>query len=154
LFSGVESGTSIEAQGFTPRSPEDKNVRFDQAGPGYFTNVGIPLVLGRDFSERDAAGAPRVTIINDTMAAFYFPNENPIGRRVRVTGPSDATVEIIGVARDAQDHDLREKPVRRMYVSYLQPIDGIVAANLEIRAASAAGASALFGPIREEIQRF
>jgi predicted permease len=154
LFSGVESGTSIEIQGFTPRAPEDKSVRFDQAGPGYFTNVGIPLVLGRDFTERDAPGAPRVTIINDTMAAFYFPNENPIGRRVRVTDPSDATVEVIGVARDAQDHDLRDKPVRRMYVSYLQPIDGIVAANLEIRAATAAGASALFGPTRGEIQRF
>jgi putative ABC transport system permease protein len=123
LFSGVESGTQVEIDGFTPSSPEDRNVRFDQAGPGYFTDTGIPLVLGRDFSERDAAGAPRVTIINDTMAAFYFPNQNPIGRRVHVQRPSDVVVEIIGVAKDATDHDLRDKPQRRMYVSYMQPIE-------------------------------
>src|SRR5262249_9793359 len=154
LFSGVESGTSIEIQGYTPRSPEDRSVRFDQAGPGYFTNVRIPLVIGRDFTERDGPGATHVTIINDTMAAFYFPKENPIGRRIRARGPIPTELEIIGGAHDAQDHDLRDKPVRRMYVSYLQPIDGIVAANFEIRAGSAAGAPVLFGAVREEIRRF
>src|SRR5262249_33479112 len=144
----------IEIPGYTPRSPEDRSVRFDQAGPGYFTNVGIPLVIGRDFTERDGPGAPHVTIINDTMAAFYFPKENPIGRRIRATGPIATELEIVGVAHDAQRHDVRDKPVRRMSVSYLQPIDGIVAANFEIRAGSAAGAPALFGAVREEIRRF
>jgi predicted permease len=154
LFSGVESGTPVDVEGFTPASEEDRLVRFDQAGPGYFTNVGIPQVIGRDFTERDAAGAPRVTVINDTMARFYFRDQNPIGRRIRVRGPSDVWLDVIGVALDARDHNLRDQPVRRLYVSYMQPIDGIVTANFEIRAASAAGAPALFGPIRDEIQRF
>jgi len=154
LFSGVESGTAVEIEGFTPSSTDDRNVRFDQVGPAYFTNTGIPLILGRDFTERDAPGAPRVTIVNDALASFYFPGQNPIGRRVRVTGPSDVVVEIVGVAKDATDHDLRDKPQRRMYVSYLQPIDGIVTTNFEIRAMSAAAAPVLFGPIREKIQRF
>ena len=152
LFSGTESGTPIDVEGFKPASDEDRSARFDQAGPGYFTNVGIPLVLGRDFTERDAPGAPRVTIINDTMARFYFPTQSPIGRHIQVKGPSDVSLEIVGVARDAQDHDLRSKPVRRFYVSYLQPIDGITTVNYEIRAASSAGV--LFGPLRAEIQRF
>jgi predicted permease len=154
LFGGVESGTPIEVPGFTPASQDDSNVRFDQAGPGFFTNAGIPIVVGRDFTERDRPDAPRVAIINDTMARFYFPNENPVGRRLHVRGPSDTWVEVVGVAREVKDHNLRDKPVRRMYVSYLQPIDGIVAANLGVRAASAAGGPALFGPIREEIKRF
>ncbi|MCA1562145.1 MAG: ABC transporter permease [Acidobacteria bacterium] len=151
LFSGTESGTAIDIEGFKPASDDDRNARFDQAGPGYFTNVGIPLVLGRDFTERDAPGARRVTIINDTMARFYFPNESPIGRHIQVKGPSDVSLEIVGVAHDAQDHDLRNKPVRRFYVSYLQPIDGLTTVNFEIRAAVN---TALFGPIRAEIQRF
>jgi predicted permease len=154
LFGGVESGTSIEIPGFTPSSDDDTQVRFDQAGPGFFTHAGIPLLMGRDFTEQDRPGAPRVAIINDAMARFYFPNENPIGRRIRVTDPSDNWLEVVGVARYVQDHDLRLAPLRRIYVSYLQPIDGIVAANLAVRAASAAGAPALLGPIREEIQRF
>jgi predicted permease len=152
LFSGTESGTPIEAEGFTAASDDDRVARFDQAGPGYFTNVGIPIVLGRDFTEHDAVDAPRVTIINDTMARFYFPNQSPIGKHIHVRGPSDVVLEIVGVARDAQDHDLRQTPLRRFYVSYLQPIDGITTANFEVRAAGSMGS--LFGPIRSEVERF
>ena len=151
LFSGTESGTAVDIEGFRHTSDDDRSVRFDQAGPGYFTGVGVPLVLGRDFTEQDGPGAPRVAIINDTMARFYFAASNPIGRHIRFPGESES-LEIVGVARDAQDHDLRAKPVRRMYVSYLQPIDGITTANLEIRASSQP--AALFGPIRAEVQRF
>jgi predicted permease len=152
LFSGTESGTSLEIEGFKPAADDDRVARFDQAGPGYFTNVGIPIVLGRDFTERDAPGAPRVTIINTTMAQFYFPNQSPIGKHIHETGPSDVALEIVGVALDAQDHDLRDKPLRRFYVSYLQPIDGITTVNFEIRAS--ASDAALFGPLRQEVQRF
>jgi putative ABC transport system permease protein len=152
LFSGTESGTPIEAEGFTPASDDDRIARFDQSGPGYFTNVGIPIILGRDFTEHDAVDAPRVTIINDTMARFYFPNQSPIGKHIHVRGPSDVVLEVVGVARDAQDHDLRLAPLRRFYVSYLQPIDGITTANFEVRAAGSMGS--LFGPIRSEVERF
>src|SRR5581483_11165898 len=152
LFSGTESGTQVTADGFQPATDEDRDARFDQAGPGYFTGVGIPIVLGRDFSERDAAGAPRVTIINETMASFYFPNQNPLGRHIRVEEPTKTSLEIVGVARDAQDHNLRDKPERRFYVSYLQPIDGITTVNFEIRASGPPGS--LYESLRQETQRF
>src|SRR5262249_26255151 len=116
------------------------------------TNVGIPIILGRDFTEHDAPGTPRVTIINDTMARFYFPNQSPIGKHIHVKGPSDVVLEIVGVARDAQDHNLRNAPLRRFYVSYLHPTDGTTTANFEIRAAGNMGS--LFGPIRAEVERF
>src|SRR5207244_6198851 len=73
LFSGPESGSNIEVEGFKAASDDDRNNRFDQVGPHYFTNVGIPLLLGRDILESDRPGAPRVAVINDTMARFYFP---------------------------------------------------------------------------------
>jgi predicted permease len=152
LFSGVESRSRIQIDGFSPASDEDLSAHFDQVGPGYFTNVGIPLVLGRDFDERDGPGAPRVTIVNATMARFYFGDENPIGRRVRLGGPDEPSLEIVGVAHDAQDHDLRSERVRRFYVSYLQPIDGIVAVNFELRAAGSV--APLFAAVRTAIERF
>jgi predicted permease len=152
LFSGTESGTPIVVEGFTPASDDDRVARFDQAGPGYFTNLGVPMMLGRDFIEQDGPGAPRVAIINDTMARFYFANQNPIGQHFDVRGPSDVTLEVVGVARDVQDHDLRSPRVRRFYVSYLQPIDGITTANFEIRAAG--HMTSLFGPIRAEVEQF
>jgi len=153
LFSGTESGTEVYPDnGFKPATDDDRDARFDQAGPGYFAGVGIPIVLGRDFSERDAAGAPRVIVINETMAKFYFPNQNPVGHHISVEHPTKTSLEIVGVARDAQDHDLRDKPLRRFYVSYLQPIDGITTVNFEIRADGPPGS--LFESIRQETARF
>ena len=152
LFSGTESGTEVYPDGFKPVTDDDRDARFDQAGPDYFTGVGIPIVVGRDFSEHDAAGAPPVTVINETMATFYFPNQNPIGRHIRVEDPTKVSLEIVGVARDAQDHDLRDKPVRRFYVSYLQPIDGITTVNFEIRTDGPPGS--VYESIRQETERF
>jgi hypothetical protein len=147
LFSGVESATLVYPDGFSAASDDDRYARFDQAGPGYFKGTGIPIVLGRDLTERDARGAPPVTVINETMARFYFPNQNPVGRHIRVEEPTKSVLEVVGVARDAQDHDLRDKPLRRFYVSYLQPIDGITTVNFEIRAAGPPG------PLFESIRR-
>jgi predicted permease len=150
LFSGTESGSLIEIPGFPHKARDDKRARFDQVGPGYFTNVGIPLLLGRDIEEKDAAGAPRVAVINETMARFYFGGASPIGRQIKYD--DGVTLEIVGVAKDARDHEFRDQPMmRRFYVSYQQPVDGITTANFEIRAANT---DAVFGPVREEIQRF
>jgi predicted permease len=153
LFGGPESGSNIEVEGFKPASNDDRNNRFDQVGPHYFTNVGIPLLLGRDILESDRPGAPRVAVINDTMARFYFPAQNPIGKHLYMKNPpNDFTIEIVGVARDAQDHSFRRPPERRFYVPYLQPVDGVIAVNFEIR--TAAGSAAVFAPVRDEVQRF
>ncbi len=130
LFSGTESGASVTIEGFTPASRADGVVRFDQVGPGYFTNVGIPLLLGRDFSASDNEHAARVVVINDSMARFYFPNQNPLGKLIT---SDDVAMTIVGVSANARDHGLRDEVRRRMYVSYLQPIDGLTTANFEVR---------------------
>jgi predicted permease len=151
LFSGTESSARLASiEGFAPAADEDRDVRFDQVGPGYFTQVGIPIVAGRDITERDGPGAPRVAVINETMARFYFRGENPIGRHLRLD--DEVSLEVVGVARDARDHTFRDDVLRRMYVSYLQPVDGITIANFLIRGGTDSGL--LAGPIREEVRRF
>jgi ABC-type antimicrobial peptide transport system permease subunit len=70
------------------------------------------------------------------MAKFYFKGASPIGRHF--TG-GKVRMQIVGVVRDAQDHDFRDEPLRRFYVSYFQPIDGITTANFEIRTDGNAG---------------
>jgi predicted permease len=151
LFSGTESGEDIEEiEGFTPNSDKDRQTRFDQIGPAYFTNVGIPILLGRDIGERDVTGAPRVAVINDTMAKFYFKGSNPIGKHF--TAGDKVRLEVVGVVRDAQDHDFRDEPVRRFYVSYFQPIDGITTANFEVRTIGNPGS--VMSMLRSEAQSF
>jgi predicted permease len=150
LFSGPESGDRIDdIDGYTAHSDEERECAFDQAGPQYFTNVGIPILLGRDLNERDQPGAPRVAVINETMAKFYFRGANPIGKHFTA---SKVRLEIVGVARDVHDHDHRAAPYRRFYVSYFQPIDGITTANFEIRTAGNPGA--VMSMLRNEVTAF
>jgi predicted permease len=152
LFTGTESASEIEVDGFAPAARDDRNTRFDQVGPRYFTNVGIPLLLGRDIDETDGPGRTRVAVINETMARFYFPQGNPIGRHFRAIETPEVELEVVGVARDARDHGFRQPPVRRFYVSYLQPIDGVLTAHFAIRATSTA--ESIVGALRSETQRF
>jgi predicted permease len=147
LFSGTESGTLIEVEGFQPGSDKDSENRFDQVGPDYFRNVGIPILLGRDMNERDVPGALRVAIINDAMANFYFHDASPLGKHLTFRG---IRMEIVGVVRDVRDHDLRDQPLRRFYVSYFQPIDGITTANFELRTVGNPGAVAF--AVRKEVE--
>jgi predicted permease len=135
LFSGTESGAPVTIDGYTPATARDRSVRFDQVGPGYFTNVGIPILLGRDISDADHETAPRVVVINDIMARFYFGDQNPLGRLVRCDGTDKFTLTIVGVAGNARDHGLRAEIYRRMYVPFRQPIDGLTGAKFEVRTA-------------------
>ena len=151
LFSRTDSQEGLEnVEGFTPHSDQEMETYFDQIGPLYFTNIGIPILLGRDLNERDLPGAPRVAVINDTMAKFYFPGVNPVGRHFNTD--KQTRLEIVGVVRDAQDHDFRETPLRRFYVSYFQPIDGITTANFEIR--TLGNPASVAAELRNAVQAF
>jgi len=135
LFGGTESGATVRVDGQEMPNQSDRLVHFDQVGSGYFTNVGIRLLAGRDFTDRDDASAPRVVVINESMAKLYFGDRNPIGHVVTLGDPPERVdLTIIGVSADTRDHGVRPLPnTRRMYVSFMQPIDGLTGANYELR---------------------
>jgi hypothetical protein len=62
------------------------NVGYSATTPRYFETVGIPLLLGRQFTDRDSAGAPDVAIINETAARRLWPDESPLGKRFMFGG--------------------------------------------------------------------
>jgi len=70
--------------------------------PKFFQTVGIPLVAGRDLTDSDSETAPRVAVISETYARFFFGNENPIGRRIGWEGEDGHNTEIVGVVKDAK----------------------------------------------------
>jgi putative ABC transport system permease protein len=78
--------------------------------PGYFRALGIPMLNGRDFNDRDRPGAVPVAILNRTAARALFPNQNPIGQRVRVWWNDSPTVEIVGVVSDIRHSQLNTPP--------------------------------------------
>jgi predicted permease len=137
LFSGSESGDQIEVEGFTPQNDKDKGSRFDTVGPQYFSTVGIPLLLGRDFGFEDTAASPRVSVINEAFAKKFFAGRSPIGRHVTEKfGDQRAVYEVVGVSKDARDHRLRGDIPPRFYIPADQSMQGPAHwATFEIRTA-------------------
>jgi len=134
LFSGSESADSIKVEGYTSKNDSDLEAAFDEVAPNYFHGVGIPLLLGRDIGLQDTETSPRVAVINETMARFYFGQTNPIGRKFIVDDPgSKGPVEIVGVARDARDHKLKGSVDRRFYVPLSQSMGTIPVVNFVVR---------------------
>jgi putative ABC transport system permease protein len=89
--------------------------------PAFFSAMRIPLSRGRDFSDRDTASAPWVIIINQTMARRYFPDEDPIGKRITLDFvPDERPREIIGVSGDIVTSRLQREQGAAMYVPHAQ----------------------------------
>ena len=107
-----------------PPPGEARSTNYYAVTPGYFTAMGIPLLSGRFFEERDAAGGPPVAIINESMAKKYFPGENPIGQRIHVTNGPETFREIIGVVADVKHYSVdRETPLQTYEPFAQKPLD-------------------------------
>ena len=133
LFSGSESGNTIKVEGYTSKKEADLVAAFDEVAPNYFHGVGIPMLLGRDIGLQDTETSPRVAVINETMAKFYFGKANPIGRKFIVDDPgSKGPVEIVGVARDARDHKLKGTIDRRFYLPLSQAMGQLPGVNFVV----------------------
>ena len=92
LFSGTESGSSIEVEGFQSKNEEDLDSAFDQIGPGYFSTVGATMLLGREFDDRDNQPTANTAIVNESFAKFYF--KMLAGRKINGT-VVDLTLHVI-----------------------------------------------------------
>jgi predicted permease len=111
---------SIQAEGRTPPPGEPSEVNMIAAGPHYFRTMGIPLLRGREFSETDRDGAPLVAIVNETLARRFWPNEDPVGRRLTRGDPPNTYITVIGVAKDGKYRSLGEQPRATFYLPLLQ----------------------------------
>jgi len=107
----------------------------NHVGRNYFDVMGIPIVRGRAFvedDEREHSLTRKVAIVNEAMAARYWPGQNPIGRRFRAYNPTDPLLEIVGVARNSKYVVIFENP--RPYI-YLPLVRDISLRTLHVRAA-------------------
>jgi putative ABC transport system permease protein len=113
-------GTSfkIEGQPVVPGREDHTNV--STVSPGYFQTMGIPLLRGRDFAASDNTDAPGVVIINSYLAQHYFPNQDPLGRRVDMGFRAGTLLQIIGIAADERHDTLQADLHPGMYLPYAQ----------------------------------
>jgi putative ABC transport system permease protein len=152
---GINSNASFEIEG-KPRSPDDapQNADYRMISEDYFRAMGIPLVRGRYFEESDRESAPAVVIINEAMTSFW-PNEDPVGKRINLGVPGSPWLTIVGIAKDIkhQGLDLRAKP--EMYFLHSQNAYGTalgLARYMTVVARTSSGPMTLAGPIKSIVQ--
>jgi len=120
-FSGSDSSSNITVEGYQARPDEGTDTVRITVGAGYFSALGIPLVAGREFTDRDTAAAPKAVVVNQTFVKRYFANANPIGRRLHfgASTPPKLDREIVGVVADSRD-DVRDPVKETIYSPYAQ----------------------------------
>jgi predicted permease len=139
----------ISIQGYTPRPGESVTSFANAVGPKYFETVGTPLLLGRSFSLKDDENAPKVAVVNESMARRFFGNENPIGKRFGLGGVENSgKIEIIGVVKDSKYSDVREESRSMIFLQFHQYLNNMHQLELRTVGDSAAVAAA----VRRELQ--
>ena len=143
VSAAVSSDLPLERQGPRSRSFQIEKRQIDDGGtspvldlrwasPGYFRTIGIPLVQGRVFTERDDAQAPPVAIINRSMARNFWQGDDPTGERVSLDG-GQTWIEIVGVVGDVKEYGPAAATIDELYIPVVQ---GGFAQKLLIRTAS------------------
>ncbi len=113
-------GTEFKIEGQSSSPGQHLHTSVSIVSPGYFRTMGTPLLQGRDFSDSDQADAPGVVIINSYLARQYFPNQDPLGRRIDMGFRSGILLQIIGVVGDVRHETLQADVHPGMYLPYAQ----------------------------------
>jgi putative ABC transport system permease protein len=116
-FSGQGWGNGFEIEGRPAPPGHGFSAQVRAISPGYFRSMGIPLLAGRDVTERDSEKAPGVVLINQTLARRYWPAGDPVGKRIRI----DADwLTVSGVVGDLHHLRLDLQPDPEIYLPYPQ----------------------------------
>jgi len=130
-MAGTQTNSSITVRGYTPNDNENMNVDDILVGPRFAETLGVPLLMGREIGLQDTPASARVAVVNQAFAQAYFPNQNPLGRRLTFEEDSDKNdFEIVGVIGDAKYDNAKEKADKTIFRPILQVQDQQTFANV------------------------
>jgi predicted permease len=124
ILSGSNWGTDVGVEGFESGPDIDSNARFNEVGADYFGTLGMPMVAGRDFTASDAAGAPKVAVVNETFARkFGLDPRDAVGRWMSTNSGGELDIQIVGVVRDAKYSEVKQEIQPLFFTPYRQDED-------------------------------
>ncbi|HEY0431657.1 MAG TPA: ABC transporter permease [Pyrinomonadaceae bacterium] len=146
---GSNSSNSILIDGVPEPPPGQEFIaRYRVCTPNYFQTMGIPVLKGRAFTDQDRAGAPLAVIVNETFARTYWPDTDPLGKRMRSTGPlaENPWMQVVGVVQDVK-HEINLPMTPDFYTPHAQD----VWSSMVLVAKTKVEPSAMAAPIRQEV---
>lgn len=148
LMAGNQWSWTVGVDGYQPKEGEDMNPEINTVGPRFFETLGAQMILGREFTAADRAGAAPVAIVNETFQRYFYGNESAVGRRITMGGER-ASREIVGVVRDMKTVGVKGDTNRLVYLPLAQQeqVDG---ASFYVR--TAGGAATPGAAIRDMVR--
>jgi putative ABC transport system permease protein len=147
---GFNSSTGVIVEGRPEPSPgQYPEAFFEQVSLDYFKTLGIRLLAGRDFTSADVAGRAQVVIINDATARRFWPNENPLGRRIARQGNPPIWLEIVGVVDDLRFPGSLSEPYTHLQA--FRPLAQAAVANVNITLRTSSNPESLADPARRAV---
>jgi predicted permease len=150
----VPLSTNITSMNIVPEGyqlPKDANsvgVNKNVVGDGYFRTAGIPILMGRGFLETDTPNSPRVAVVNQRFAETYWPNQNPVGKRLRMAGSEGDWVEVVGMAATSKYNALIEPPLDFLYL----PLSQSFRSGMTLMVATSGPSDSLAQPLRHLVK--
>jgi predicted permease len=115
IMSGDYWQSTVAVEGYQAKDGEDMNPEINAVGPSFFRTLGIQVIRGREFDERDRANARQVAIVNETFERYFFGGQSAVGRRTTFGGPRGfVDREIVGVVRDTKTAGVKDE-INRVY---------------------------------------
>jgi putative ABC transport system permease protein len=121
LLSDSDRSSNVTVEGEAPDVAGSRDVMRNGVGAGHFSNLGIALLQGREFTSADRSASPKVAVVNESMVKTFFPDGAALGRHLKFGGGKDPLdIEIVGIVRDSHHMDVKEKPKAFVYLPYSQ----------------------------------
>jgi predicted permease len=122
VLAGDNWGNSLRVEGFDAGPDTNTNGSFNAVGPGYFKIMGIPLMMGREFTRQDAFGAPKVAVVNQAFVKKFNLGDSALGKHFGIGGGTGTKmdIEIVGVAQDAKYSEVKQAVPPQYFVPYRQ----------------------------------
>jgi predicted permease len=136
--------------GETVRTASEHIANRQAARENYFTAMEIPLLRGRGFTAQDDQRAPKVAVVNETFSRRFFPNDDALGKRVRVGGDNDPEIEVVGVVADTKYNSQRNEIEPLLYTSWRQEDISFGATYFALRTTSEP--TALVSAVRQAVR--
>lgn len=142
---------TVRVQGYVAAEGQDMDLTTNIVGPEYFATMAVPVAMGREFRRSDDDRAPRVAIVNESMAQYFWKGQDPIGRRFgRAGSETDDEYEVVGVVHDSKFTNFRDEIPRSYYIPYTQ-FDALNSITFYVRHRSEI--EGLSSTVRQVVQR-
>ena len=148
-LSPAQSSVTVVPEGYQFPKGREKELEFGAAvDAGYFSAMNVEIQRGRAFTDDDRATSRRVGIVNQQFASTYWPNQDPIGKRIRLDSADGPAIEVVGVAKTGHYLFVNEAPAPYVYLPYEQN----PRSRMTLIAQSAGDPAALAGPMRDAVR--